>query len=338
MANVPLRPAGNFYGMFYRPKTPSGGPDPWASYPMKNFDLAGDWQNQIDLTKSIGGNFFAFFVTSMEYITDGSGYVRATMVSQLKQIMDYALKKRIYVLPYMCTTYSQWGTTTNTQATAEMVAWAQLFAVYPNVVGIATVDEPLVTASLATTTANAAVQYAALKAVLPSDIGVCAGVCGNFLQSGGGAPTNPFDVSGTYGTNLAALAPYCDLFIFHPFVAVSSGNLTALVAAYPGKDIILPSSVLSDQGDADIATKTASIMGLPTSVPAVRGNGQFLIKDFPYQTGSAPYYGVFDENGTERSTKTTAFRAGIAAPLPQIPRRVFPGAASMNQRMQLGYK
>lgn len=323
MANIAPRPAGkNFYGVFH---TPPGG-DFNAMY-GDEFNWATQWKPQIDAMKSIGANLMVYFGSA-----NFSGTL-ANYVAQRRQIVEYLAEKGMYALSYATATFYQAGAT-NAQIITIMEADAAMMCQYPNVIGYATTDEPWASSvdyspgveSNATIASWVAAQYAALRAVVPANFPICCAPNPS-IQSG----SDSFSYVGASITRCDSVAPYCDFFCVHPFHYIDAGSSSAMRAGFPGKQILMPSSVLSVEGASDIATKSASIMGQVGS-NGFRGMAWFLNNDFDSNT-----WGIFNSDMTERTTKTNAFRANLPAGLSARNHRITRGKPRLSQLTTWGY-
>lgn len=327
MANIPLRPLqGNFFGAFVTP-APLGvnNGDYDGVYSSWDFDL--NFKAQIDAVKSIGGNCVAYFGSSR--LTTS---IDAYLVKR-RQIVEYLARLGMYAMPYQPCNLND---VNNATACSIMAADAQMMSAYPNVVGYVTSDEPWQFAasdqnnppgySDAQIRDFMAEQYAAVKAVVPASFPVAAGAnpCGNTAL-----PVWRYD--GEWKDKLDLLAPYLDFFAFHPFDPATLADSAALRAAYPGKQIFMPSSVLSQEGDGDITSKANSIMSL-SGANNFRGMCWFLVRDFAVQT-----WGLFNSDFSPRTQKTGVFTAGINN-TPKSQHRRYPGKPRLSQLHNWGYR
>lgn len=328
MANIPLRPLGaNFFGVFHTP--PGGSFDNMYS----SFNFANNFKNQIDAAKAMGANFMVYF---------GSVNITGTIANYLgqrRQIVEYLASKGMYALTYASANLSVGAPVSTATAESVIVADAAVMGQYANVVGYVTEDEPWAvcvseggTIPDATIVSALASQYAAVKAVVPPDLGVCCAPnpCGNAAL-----PVFTY-VAGASKTKMDSVAAYCDFLAFHPFAAATAAQSSAVRTAYPGKQILMPSSVLSNEGDADIASKSASISGLIGS-NGFRGYGWFLVRDYNANT-----WGIFAADAstpavlTARTTKYNAFQTNnLAVDLTR--HGVYRGKPRLSELQRWGY-
>ena len=328
MADVPMRPLGaNIFGMFHTP--PNGDYD--AMYSSWNFER--DWKNQIDAAASIGANCMSYF---------GSINLTGTLANYLgqrRQIVEYLASKKMYALPYASCTPRDWGAVSYETARSIIVADAAVMGQYPNVAAYMTCDEPWIGSVAeggsipnATVVANVAAQYAQCKAVVPPDLPVCA------APNPGGNQLLVFEYTGAFKDRIDSVAAYNDIWVFHPFYAATLAQTVPVRAAYPNKEIVMPSAVLSLEGDTDIASRAAAITGL-VGANGIRGYCWFIVRDFATFT-----YGIFAADSstpavlTPRPIKTTAFSAGISSIHPQIQRSFSRGKPRLSNMKLWGYK
>lgn len=309
MANVPLRTTCNkLFGVFHSPPGGAGNPGYDSMYSSWDFDTY--WKGQIDASRSIGANLLSYFGSMVAADTDLSLYL-----TRRRTIVEYLASVGMYALSYQAVPVDRWRGTINTaRAQTIMAADAAVMAEYDNCIGYVTEDEPwascvdyggpLSRAEVATWCEDL---YSAAKGAVPADFPVCAAPnpCVQALSA-------CFDYTGANKTRCDLVAPYCDFFAFHPFYTVTLAESATLRAAFPGKQIIMPSSVLSENGDSDIATKSASIMALVGANNFV-GMAWFLATDTPGYPDN--HQGLFNNDYSERTTKTNAFRAGLASPM-----------------------
>lgn len=336
MANVPLRPPGvNFFGVFLTP-FPDGNNELmyWTGW-----DFANGWKPQIDAAKALGANFVVYFgapgMVAQGLIT------MATYLARRRQIAEYIASLGMYAMTYASGSGSLTNPAfTNAQYCTVVAQDALLHSQFPGQVGFVTVDEPwAVSVDFGGTLANStivsyvAAQYAACKAVVPADFGICSAPNPS-TQSGSAA----FAYSGASQVRCDSVAAYCDFFAFHPFYTVTLAESAAVRAAYPGKELIMPSSVLTLETDsnAEIANRAASIMGL-VGANGFRGMGHFIAMKYDANT-----YQLFNHTGTappvltERPLKTAAFRANNTA-INLRNRRVMRGKPRLTNFLQNGY-
>src|SRR5262249_35503605 len=289
ITNVPPRPIGiQFYGVFH---SPIHGINSVGNMYTAFWDFNNTWKKQIDACKSIGANLLVYFGSFFAGNSDLSLYL-----SRRRQIVEYLAAKGMYALSYWHATFSQWiNSISNEQVCDVLAADNAMMSQYPNVIGCVTVDEPWMsgvgeggTIADATIVSYIAAQYAAVKAVVPADFPVCAAPnpCGD--PSIGG---NVFQYVGNEA-KCGAVAPYCDFFAFHPFNIPSWGDTYNLRMAYPGKRFMMTSSVLSENGDPNMAAKATAIFDMvDRGVPDIRGMAWFLCTDFDANT-----YGLFNND------------------------------------------
>ena len=292
MANVSLRGgATSFYGMFLNNQN------------YVPFDLATDWKRPIDACRFIGANLVVFWGDIAQGIADIPAYV-----ANRRKIVEYASSQGMYCLPYASYSYAGWGGLTNAQAISVFEQDAPAMASYKNVIGYVTWDEPYLSSlGDATVQSYCAAQYAAVKAVVPADFPVC---------------TNPwyqntiFDYTGTHKTQIDGAAPYCDFFACHPLTqSVALADSSALRAAYPGKEIIMPSCVNGSDGDSGIPALWASQAGL-VGANGFRGTAWWLVRDLVPGSDTT---GMFNADFTAKTAKTGAFVANLPSPVTYYP-------------------
>ena len=301
MANVALRGGSTgFYGLFLKP---AGYNDGYAF---------ADYKTQIDRCRFLGANFVVFW-GDVRSTVGGYGDLTRYIV-QRREVVEYIAGQGMYCLSYASYNPNAWdsglGATygvTNAQAITVMTADAAMQSAYPHVIGYVTMDEPYLSSwSDATVAANAAAQYSSIKAVVATDFPICANPYGH-----GG---DIFDYTGAYKTEIDGTAPYCDFFAFHPLYGTyAQSNSAALRAAYPGKEIIMPSAAMAVEGDATVTARMASVAGL-IGTNGFRGFAYWVAQDFDANT-----WGMFDSGWAERATKTAAFRACLPNPVTYYP-------------------
>lgn len=301
MADIPPRSScSRFYGIFH---TPLPGGDSDVAY--TSWDWEGHWKNQIDAAASIGANLFVYF-GSIQAVPKGTISLQSYL-SRRCQIVEYLAAKGMYALSYAAYTFYGWNGVTNTEACDLMARDAQMMAQYENTIGYVTTDEPYGSSvdygqSMANSTivSYLADQYAAVRAATNSAFPICTAPnpCGH--------DSNIWTYSGAAQTRCDNVAPYCDFFCFHPFGFTALSSSDALRAAYPNKQIMMPSSILVENGDPDLGAKVGQVMDLVGS-NNFRGMGWFICVDF---TGAT--WGVFNSDLTERTAKTDLFRTKAA--------------------------
>jgi len=311
MANIPPRPLGaNFFGVFLHPSS-------WGTW-----DFDADWKAQIDACKSVGANFVVFWGSVFDAQADLPLYL-----SRRRQLVEYIGSQGMYCLAYASYNPNDWGGITISQAITIWEADAALLSKYPHVVGYVPIDEPFLSAwSDATVVTNCGNAYAAIRAVVPADFPVCAAPIG---RAG-----NVFDYTGSAKSELDSVAAYCDFFAYHPFATVSAAQLDDVRAAYPGKKIMLPSTVAIDYPNAAIATVLASCMDI-VGTNDVRGMGYWLAYDFNANT-----WGMFTVSGgvfSERASTTAAFRDNLPT-FPARQHRRYPGKPRLSHLQSWGSK
>jgi hypothetical protein len=188
-----------------------------------------------------------------------------------------------------------------------------MMATYGNCIGYVTTDEPWgSSAYFGGPIPNSAVvdyvqeMYDAVKNAVPADFPVC-GAPNPLTQASTSAAI--FDYSGVNKTRCDQVAPYCDFFAIHVMYAAEDWHSSALRAAFPGKEIAMPSCIDLADGNANIATNAAAVMGL-VGTTVFKAFAWFICTDY-----NATARGVFNSNFTERTTKTNAFRAGVVSPI-----------------------
>lgn len=308
MADVPLRPPGvKFFGAFLCPKD-------WAV-----FNLNADWKPQIDAMKVLGANFVSYWGDIRVAKLDLPGYL-----VKRRALIEYIGSKGMYGLPYGMYQPNTWGTVTNAEACTIFAADAALHSQFPFIAGYNSTDEAFVDGfwSDVTVAANCAAQYAAMKAAVPPDFpisSVSIGIAGN-----------AFDYTGINKTRLDSVAASCDFLSIHPFHNCSPSLVAPINAAYPNKQIILPSAVAQVEGTAGIAAMAASIMAL-VGANNIRGFGWWQALDFDSNT-----WAIFNNDLSERPIKTNAFRAGNTA-VDLRTRIRLPGKPRAEELFKLGY-
>lgn len=287
---------------------------------MYDGNFAQDWQAQIDAVVAAGlGNHVTFFGQIHDYYNMGAGPYMAVFT----QILDAAKAARLYVSVYLGqgqrrdnVAYGV-GPFTSAQIRTATVAMAAVAGTYGNVVFLVSGDEPIADETYGGTTALHAIlaaDYAAIRAVIPAALPLCCAPNGsgnNYGFGGGGSPWRIDATVGSGGTltfaaTRALFADVCDIWCDHPFEEMDAADSAALRAAYPGKELTAPSSVLSKDGDGDIVDKFEALFGLVTS-GELRLIDFFIARDFDANT-----YGLFNSSNAERTVKTNAFRANIS--------------------------
>lgn len=335
--NLPLLPTdANFYGFFLTiPASFSGS----AAGIYTNWDFATQWKPQIDAIKNTpGANFVVLFGAAVgdhgvaaPWVGSPSNLV--TYLAECREVLDYCYKSGLYVMVYGVTTELNWypGTLTYADAIPTLVAHAALCAEYPNVIGFVLVDEPYANGNTTPlpTGANLTTMYNDVKAGVPSNFPIAAASnpCGNYI-GGGGADVWNYSGSQNQGNNLDAMAPICDFFVFHPFYAPVLSDTSALRAAYPNKQIIMPSSVAQTNA-ATAAADCTAIMAL-VGANNFRGMGVWEVLD------EATAYGFFNSDYTPRATQVNAFKAGVSGTFPRPMTKQFRGIPALNQSGRWG--
>lgn len=336
MANVPPRPVGkNFYGLFHTP-LPAGSYQNMYNDTYWDFDAT--WKAQIDAMAAIGANVMVYFGDVSN--PNGGSAALATYLGRRRQIVEYLATKRMFALPYATSTPSGWGGPSLSQAQTILEADAAMMSKYPNVIGYVCIDEIWQSYGAPLSLGDAgclnyvSTLYNAVKAVVPADFGVCgtANAGGDFAP--GVNSYKVFNFSGQEATRYTALAPYCDFFCCHPFqIAPTYAHSADLRAAYPGKAIMMPSSILATNSNGSMATYANATIGL-VGANDYRGMGWFLTVDFDSNT-----WGVFNSDLTPRTAKTTVFTAAVPASA-ALRRSIRPyrGKPRLNALRNFGYK
>jgi hypothetical protein len=294
---IPLRPraaGARFYGSFFNPQA--------LTYATGwNFNTM--FKPQIDALARIGANLFMYHGRIGLF---GPGAVSlATYVARRCEVAAYCADKGMYVLPYGAFAPGVWGDggaePTNTQASVIFAAEAAALAQHKNCIGYITVDEPWDSIwSDSEVVANSQEQYEAIKPGVPANFPIC--TVSNTL--GNTAPVMAY--SGGAAVRGDNVAPFCDFFVFHQFFTTTFSASSALRFAYPNTELIIPSAVLSNEGDTDIHDKAASIFGLShVNMPPFRGWGWWLTTDL---TSSGLTWGLLNDDFTDRPTKVGVFQ------------------------------
>lgn len=334
MANIQPRPTRpDFFGVF---AAPGSNGNTWMS---TTYDPESEWFPQIDAIAGIGANLVVWFG---DVSWRGSGAITlATYLQRRRELAQYVASKGLYGLTYGAMTYQVQGGISHSQLLEILVEDAALMASFPNQIGYATVDEPWLAVerdSLLTVEQivdQAAAQYAAVKAVVPANfpITACPNPCGDLAQ-----PATPFDYTGTPKTWCDLMAPYNDFFCFHPFYSVNLSDSSALRAAYPDKPLMMPSSILTDNGASDMALRFSSVMGLVGS-NNFRGMGYFLSVDAAPDAATPGLWNTSVFGGpptSPRTDKIAAFQLNNRAVSVKQHRR-YPGKPRLTQLRNWGY-
>lgn len=218
---------------------------------------------------------------------------------------------------------------------------AKMHSAFLSQIGYATIDEPWGasvdfsggTLANSVIVANVAAQYAACKAVVPDSFGIC-GAPNPSIQSGSAA----FDYAGASQVRCDSMAPYCDFLAFHPFYNMTLAETAPIRTAFPSKNIMMPSSVLTLDTDTstEIANRAAAVMNR-VGANGFRGMGQFVAMKFDTNT-----FNLFDHTGTnppvltEKALKAAAFRANNTA-VDLRTRRNVPGKPRITELLKTGY-
>jgi hypothetical protein len=155
-------------------------------------------------------------------------------------------------------------------------------------------------------------EYAACRAVVPSNFPLCAAALyGEYAD-----PADVFRYTGIAKTCLDLSAEFCDFLTFHTFAASTYADTSGVRGAYPTKEIMLPSSILTTNTDPSMTAKFEAIFGLVNDHIEFRGMGYFCLQDIL----GGDTWGLFNSSSsglnavptTERATKTALYRAGVA--------------------------
>lgn len=308
----------------------------WSTYKTADWNFS-NVTAQIDYAKSVGCNGIVHFGDIASWYTAGQS--TALYLAKRKQILDYTLSVGMYCMCYETIDYGDWvtegdGSFSYPTAIPTVASIIQqtcaLQAKYPHVPGVVLCDEIWGVANTSgTIVTNMQTLYDAAKAGGGAYFPVS--ITSNQLVNNANAATQ-MTYSGQGKTNFDSIAGMCDFFCFHPFSTTSYSDSAGLRSAFAGKEFVFPSAVAADDSGG-AATICTSVMSVVAANPLYRGMGFFSVYDYP-----SLHDGMRNSDGTAKasSAKPDAFTAGVVGTYPKIPRRLFAGSHSINQRLRWG--